>query len=174
MSEESQKPVEESAPSDLELAKSEAEKFKNEYLYLRADFDNYKKSVIKERSEMMKFGSERIFVEVLEIMDNFDRALSYEVKPENLENFLKGVKMISSEIRGLLSRFNVAEVPALGQKFDPNIHNAIGTEPTDKIPSGHVSQVLKKPYKLYDRVIRPGQVIIADEPKKAEATTPQE
>lgn len=154
-----------SASNDAEKFKAEAEKFKNEYLYLRADFDNYKKNVIKERSDYMKYGSERVFVELLEVFDNFERALSFEVKPENLQSFVQGVKMIQDEIKQLLGRFGVSELPSEGAKFDPNIHNALSTEPTDKVSPGCISQVLKKPYKLHDRVIRPGQVIIAEQPK---------
>ncbi len=155
-----------SAEDQIAALKGEVDKFKNEYLYLRADFDNYKKNAIKERSETIKFGSERVFVELLEVCDNFERALSFEVKPENLQSLYQGFKLINEELKSLLTRFNVHELPTQGVKFDPNIHNALSTEVTDKVPPGHVTQVFKKPYKLHDRVIHPGQVVIAQEPKK--------
>lgn len=144
---------------------AELQKWKNDYLYLRADFDNYKKSVIKERSDLLKYGSERVFVDLLEVVDNFDRALNVEITKDNLDSVLKGIRLIHDEMKAVLTRFGVQELPALGQKFDPNIHNALSTEPTDKFPSGHISQVFKKPYKLYERTIRPGHVVIAVEPK---------
>jgi molecular chaperone GrpE len=156
------------AQMELETAKAEALKFKNDFLYLRAEFDNYKKSVIKERADVLKYGAERVFVELLEVVDNFERALESEITKENFEAVLKGIKLIHGEIKSVLNRFGVQELPALGQKFDPNIHNALSTEPTTKVPSGHVSQVFKKPYKLHDRVIRPGHVVIAVEPKSDE------
>lgn len=158
--------AEPTAEEQIATLKADVEKFKNEYLYLRAEFDNYKKGVIKERSDMIKYGGERIFVELLEVCDNFERALGFEVKPENLESLYQGFKLIHEELKSLLGRFSVSEVPAQGAKFDPNVHNALGTEPTGTVPVGHISQVFKKPYKLHDRVIRPGQVIIAQEQKE--------
>jgi molecular chaperone GrpE len=154
------------ADEQIAALKAEVEKYKNEFLYLKADFDNYKKAAIRERSDMLKFGSERVFAELLEVCDNFERALAFEVKPENLQSLYQGFKLINEELKSLLTRFGVTEIPSQGAKFDPNVHNALGTEPTDKIPAGHISQVFKKPYKLHDKVIRPGQVIIAQEPKK--------
>lgn len=147
--------------AQMEKLRAELEKYKNDYLYLRADFDNYKKNVIKERADYIKYGCERVFVELLEVVDNFDRALSYEITPDKIESFVKGIRLIQDELKLLLTKFNVIELPAYGEKFDPNIHNALGTEPTDQVPSGHVSKVLKKPYKLHERTIRPAQVIIA-------------
>lgn len=175
MSEENNVPKNQATPEEaatptieeqIGLLKAETEKWKNEYLYLRADFDNYKKHAIKERSETIKYGSERVLSELLEVCDNFERALSFEVKPENLQSLYQGFKLIHDELKALLGRFNVQEIPAHGAKFDPNIHNALSAESTDKVPPGHVSQVFKKPYKLHDRIIRPGQVVIAQEPKK--------
>lgn len=157
------------ASSELSSALADAAKWKNEYLYLRADFDNYKKSVIKERSDMLKYGSERVFTELLEIVDNFERALETDVTKDNFESLVKGIKLIHGEIKSVLGRFGVQELPAMGLKFDPNIHNALSTEPTDAVPPGHISQVFKKPYKLHDRIIRPGHVVIAVEPKSEES-----
>lgn len=156
------------ASSDpLEEAKAEVAKWKNEYLYLRADFDNYKKAAIKERSDYLKYGSERVFVELLEVVDNFERALSMDVNKDNYESLVKGVQLIHDELKSVLQRFGVTELPSKGEKFDPHIHNALSTEVTAQVPAGHISQVFKKPYKLHDRVIRPGQVVIATEPPES-------
>ena len=144
------------------LAK-ELEKARNDFLYLRADFDNYKKNVIRERSELVKYGSQNVFVELLEVVDNFERALSSQVKSDNIESFKQGLSLIAQELRALLTRFGVSELPSEGVKFDPNLHNALGTEPSAAVPPGHITKVLKKPYRLHDRTIRPGQVIIATE-----------
>ncbi len=154
--------------TELQSALADSLKWKNDYLYLRADFDNYKKSVIRERADILKYGSERVFTELLEIVDNFERALESEVTKDNFESLLKGIRLIHGEMKTVLNKFGVQEIPAMGLKFDPNIHNALSTEPTAKVPSGHISQVFKKPYKLHDRIIRPGHVVIAVEPKGEE------
>ncbi len=141
------------------------EKLKNEYLYLRADFDNYKKSVIKERSDIIKYGSERVFNELLEVLDNFERALQTQVNPENINTFKTGVELIAAEMKKMLQRFGVQEIECQGVAFDPSVHEALSSEETTEIQPGHVARVFRKAYKLHDRVIRPAQVVVAKEPK---------
>jgi molecular chaperone GrpE len=143
--------------------KKQIEKLQSDILYLKADFENYKKRMIKERSDVIKYGSENLVVALLDLLDNFDRAMSMEIKPENIQSFADGIKMISNEFRNVLNRFGVTEVKALGENFDPAHHEAMGTEPTDEYPPGSISKVFTKPYKLHDRLIRPGKVIIAQE-----------
>lgn len=146
--------------------KTQIEKLQSDILYLKADFENYKKRMIKERSDVMKYGSESMIVALLDLLDNFERAMSIEIKPENIQSFADGVKMISGEFKNILNRFGVNEIKALGENFDPTHHEAMGTELTNKYKPGHVSQVFTKPYKLHDKLIRPGKVIVAQEAKK--------
>lgn len=143
-----------------------AEKYKNDFLYLRAEFENYKRNVLKERSELLKYGSERVIVDVLGVLDNFERALEAKVSPENLGNFVKGIEMTHQELKNVLTKNGVSEVPAIGLAFDPSIHEALSSEETDSVKPGHISRVFKKPYKLHDKVVRTGQVIVAKEPTK--------
>ncbi|HAG91003.1 MAG TPA: nucleotide exchange factor GrpE, partial [Bdellovibrionales bacterium] len=83
---------------------------KQDYLYLAADFENYKKNAIKERSELVKFGNERVLRDLLEVMDNMERALIAHTGEETKESLASGVEMIVSEMRGLLQKFGVKEV----------------------------------------------------------------
>lgn len=152
---------EKSTDGALAAAKADAEKFKNEFLYLRAEFENYKKNVIKERSDLRKYGSERLVADLLGVLDIFETALHTELTPESLATFKKGIEMTASELRSVLQRHGVTEVTSKGQPFDPAIHEALSSEETDELPSGTVTKVFKKPYKLHDRVVRPGQVIVA-------------
>lgn len=151
--------------SESEL-KAHIEKLQSDILYLKADFENYKKRMIKERSDVMKYGSENLIVSLLDLLDNFERAMSMEITTDNVQSFSDGIKMISGEFKNVLNRFGVTEVKALGENFDPTNHEAMGTEPTDEYAPGKVSKVFTKPYKLHDRLIRPGKVVIAQEVKK--------
>ena len=162
-------PIEEgkSAASETEKLKAEAEKYKNEYLYLMADFENYKKQAIKERSQLIKFGSERLVVSLLEVLDNLERALQTEVTPDNLDSFVDGVKMTRTELSKVLKNFGVEEVPSEGVAFDPNVHEALSSQQTEDVPEGHIVSAYKKAYKLHDRVVRPAQVIVATPPKES-------
>jgi molecular chaperone GrpE len=146
--------------------RAEAEKFKNEYLYLLAEFDNYKKNVIKERSDLRKYGSERLIVEVLGGLDLLDRALEAQVNAENIESFRKGIELTSSQLKSSLQKFGVEELPAQGAQFDPSMHEALSSEESSTIAAGFISQVFRKPYKLYERVVRPGQVVVARAPSQ--------
>ncbi len=151
--------------SELETAQEDVQKWKNEYLYLRAEFDNYKKHAIKERSDLLKFGIERIARDILEVMDNFERALQTKVTPENLSTFETGVKMTAKELKEALTKHGIQEVPSENQPFNPQFHEAISSEPTTATAEGNVTKVFKKPYKLHDKVIRMGQVVVATAPK---------
>ncbi|MBO9668000.1 MAG: nucleotide exchange factor GrpE [Bdellovibrio sp.] len=143
----------------------QVEKYKNDFLYLRAEFENYKRNAIKERSDLIKYGGERFIRDLLEVVDNFDRALQVNVTPENLPTFKQGVEMTAQELKNLLTRHAVTEVPTEGVPFDPAVHEALSSEATDKVAPGHVARVFKKPYKLHDKVIRTGQVVVAKKPE---------
>lgn len=151
--------------SEIQKLQEQAEKFKNDFLYLRAEFENYKRNAIKERSDLVKYGGERFIRELLEVVDNFERALSTNVGPENFSTFKQGVEMTAQELRALLQRHAVTEIPSQGAPFDPMIHEALGSEPTEQVAPGHIARVFKKPYKLHDKVIRPGQVVVAKKPE---------
>jgi molecular chaperone GrpE len=150
--------------SETDALKAQVEKFKNDYLYLRAEFENYKRNAIKERSELIKYGNERLLVDLLGVLDNFDRALEVKATADNLSTYVKGVEMTAQEFRQALQKNGVTEVPSQGQVFDPAMHEALSSEETDSVKPGHISRVFKKAYKLHDRVIRPGQVVVAKTP----------
>lgn len=153
--------------AELERTREDAEKWKKDYLYLRADFDNYRKSVVKERSDLIKYGSERFLVDLLDVFDNFERALELEINANNLNQFKDGIQLTAAELRRILEKHGVKEVQTAGEAFNPAFHEALSSEETDSVAPGHVSRVFKKAYKLHDRVIRPAQVVVAKEPQKS-------
>ncbi len=152
--------------AELERAREDAEKWKKDYLYLRADFDNYRKSVVKERSDLVKYGTERFLVDLLEVFDNFERALELDVNSNTLIQFKDGIQLTAAELRKILQKHGVREILSAGEAFNPAFHEALSSEETTAVPAGHVSRVYKKAYKLHDRVIRPAQVVVAKEPTK--------
>jgi molecular chaperone GrpE len=147
--------------ADPAKLQADLEKAKSDYLYLLADFDNYRKNAIKERSELNKYGSERFIREFLNVFDNFERALEAEVTEDNKDKWREGVQMIATELRALLQLFGVEEVKSEGEVFDPSKHEALSSEPRDDMPAGHVARVFKKAYRLHDKLIRPAQVTVS-------------
>lgn len=150
-------------PAEASPIKSvESEKFKTDYLYLQAEFDNYRKQVIKERSQLVKYGSERVLVEILGVLDNLQRALSAGPST-NLESLQKGMELISVQLKAVVEQFGITEVPSEGVKFDPTTHEALSSEETDQVTPGHVLRVFRRAYKLHDKLVRPAQVVVAKE-----------
>lgn len=154
-------PDSETDPNSTLLA--ENEKLKSDLLYLKAEFDNYKRNAIKERSNLVKFGNERLIVELVDVLDIFDTALNTEVNPENIDSFVEGMKMTSSQLKSKLENFGVTSDSPMGKNFDPAMHEALSSEPTDQYEPGQISQVFKKLYQLHSKVIRPAQVVVAKE-----------
>lgn len=169
MSNESNSPAENAQTEGAELSQvqkiqEEAEKFKNDYLYLRAEFENYKRHSIKERSDLSKYGAERIVRDLLEAVDNFERALSFQVTPDNFKTFVQGVQMTQAEIKNILNKHGVTEVQTDGSPFDPSVHEALSAEPSHDVAPGYVLRTFKKAYKLHDKLVRPAQVVVASKP----------
>ena len=128
------------------------------YLRLLAEFQNYKKRIEKEKSDLYSYANEKIMTELLEVMDNFERALE---QPDG-DGFKEGMGMIFDQLGNVLNKEGLAEIDALGLDFDPNVHNALMTEETDEYESGKVSAVMQKGYTLNGKVIRPSMVKVVE------------
>jgi molecular chaperone GrpE len=140
--------------------KNEIDELKRQNLYLLADFDNYRKQAIKERSDLAKYGNESIVREFLSVLDNLERAAATELKPETMETYKNGVQMIVAQFKKALEKFGVEEVNPEGQLFDPAMHEALSSSNEPDLPANTVTQVLSKAYKLKGKVIRPAQVVV--------------
>ncbi len=146
---------------EFEKLRADYDKLKNDFLYLGAEFENYKKHSIKERSELSRYGGERIVRDLLEVVDNFERALAAAQTSENKENLQDGLVLIYRGLQSLLNKHGVQEVDPMGQPFDPNSHDALTSEETDEYPPGTVIRVFKKAYRMHERLLRPAQVVVA-------------
>lgn len=144
-----------------EKAGEEDEELKTKYLRLMADFQNFRRRTEKDKSDIYARANESIVMELLTVSDNFERALAEDAASAD-ENFLKGMQLIFDQFKGVLEKFGVAEIEAEGADFDPNFHNAVMMEDTDKVESGKVSEVLQKGYTLNGRVIRASMVKVAN------------
>lgn len=137
----------------------------DKYLRERADLENYRKRVQKEKEEILKYGNESFIVEILPALDNLERAVSHATE-ESLSAVIEGVKLTSSMILSALKKFGVTQLEApAGTPFDPAFHQAMGqVESADQEPNTVVSEY-QKGYLLNDRLIRPAMVTVAVAPK---------
>ena len=138
----------------------EDEDLNTKYLRLMADFQNYKKRTEKQKSEIHAYANEKIVLKLIEVMDNFERALGADVSEG--DSFKQGIEMIFKQLSDVLTDAGVKEIEAESTVFDPNFHNAVMMEDTDKVESGMVSEVLQKGYTLNGKVIRPAMVKVAN------------
>ncbi|WP_314011428.1 nucleotide exchange factor GrpE [Mogibacterium diversum] len=130
------------------------------YLRLMAEFQNYKKRVAKEKSDIHSYANEKIVTELLEVLDNFERALATD-NSTDVEGYAQGMKLIFNQLLGVLTKSGLVEVKALGEEFDPNMHNAVMTADSEEYDSNKVCSVLQKGYTLNGKVIRPSMVTVA-------------
>ncbi len=137
-------------------------------LRVLADFDNFKKRAIKERSELQKYAGENLVVDLLEVLDNFERAL------ENIDSdqtqFKEGVKLIHRMLGDVLRKHGIAAESAIGKKFEPQKHNALSQSPSESVETGHVVSELKKAYFYKDKLIRIGDVVVSSGPAVSPAS----
>lgn len=137
------------------------------YLRLAADFDNYKKRTAREFGEIVKGANTRLLQELIEIKDNFERALKGESSQGDTNAYRKGVELIYSQLTALLERENVKSVEAVGQPFNPNLHEAMLQQESDQYQEGIVCKELQKGYQLNGKVLRHARVIVSSGKKKA-------
>lgn len=151
------------APEEKADSVKTAEQQKKEddekYMRLMAEFQNYKKRVAKEKQDIQSFANEKIITELLEVLDNFERSLEHSGDAD--ENYVKGMEMIFQQLKTAMEKAGLKEIQALGEDFDPAVHNAVMQEESDELESGKVSKVLQKGYKLNDKVIRAAMVAVA-------------
>ena len=123
-----------------------------------ADFDNFRKRAERDRQEQKRYALFDPLREFLTVTDNLDLALSAQGPAEDLK---RGVEMIHRQMIELLRRFGVTEVSAVGQPFDPTVHEAVAREESAEVKSPTVAAELRRGYKLHDRLLRPAMVKVA-------------
>jgi molecular chaperone GrpE len=141
----------------------EKETLQDRLLRTAAEFDNYRKRAERERRELSEHAASDVLLELLPIVDNFERALQAPAGGDP-EAFRKGIEMIHRQMLDLLRKRNVTPIDALGTDFDPQFHQAVIQEASDEHREGEVMQELQRGYKLGDRLLRPAMVKVAKRP----------
>lgn len=156
--------VQEDPIQKLERERSELEaknkELHNQYLLAMADFDNYRKRMIKEKQEAFDYANVNLLSDLLESLDNFDRALDAAASATDVASVVDGVKMIKNQLVSMLeNKYNLAGYGEKGDAFDPNIHEAIGSMQAP-VAEPVCSEVYLKGYKLKERIIRHAKVMV--------------
>ena len=155
----------EELPTEEDLLEKERTKSKNmeeRYLRVNAEFENYKKRMIRESSDRFKYFNLDLIKELLPSLDNIDRAISH-AKSDNtdVEGMIVGLEMVTKMTHEVFEKFGVTKVKTVGEEFDPNIHQAVGVDDSDSVPDNQVVEECLKGYTLHGRIIRPAMVRVS-------------
>ena len=144
---------------ELEALKKKAAEQEEKYLRLAAEYDNYRKRTAKEKENLWTEAKVDTVKTLLPVYDNLERAMNQETADEA---YKKGVEMTMKQLRELLDKLGVTEIPALGQTFDPNLHNAVMHIEDDKLGENTIAQVFQAGFQCGDKVVRFAMVQVAN------------
>ena len=143
----------------LQDALAQSDEFKDGWQRARAEFDNYRKRIERENSLVYQNAVGNVVKRYLPVMDDLERAL--QARPEDLP-WAAGIELIYRKLQSILDSEGIKRIEAVGEAFDPTLHEAIGQEPSQDIPCGHIIGVVQNGYTLGEKVLRPALVRVAE------------
>jgi molecular chaperone GrpE len=151
----------------VETLEKEAADNHDRLLRMAAEFDNYKKRATREMNDFRKFANENFAKALLPVVDSMDLAIESSSNDKHVNNsMVEGVNMTLKEILKIFEQFGVKRFESIGNTFDPNLHQAVMQEETDKFPENTVSKELQKGFMIHDRLLRPAMVVVSKQPEK--------
>ena len=153
---------EETEKDIIEKERSHASNMEERFLRVNAEFENYKKRILRENSERFKYFNLDLIKELLPSLDNLERAIAH-AKSENkdFESMIEGLEMVNKMTHEVFEKFGVSRIDTVGEIFDPNIHQAVGVVQSDSVPENHIVEECLGGYLLHDRIIRPAMVRVS-------------
>jgi len=146
--------------AQLEEKNREAAEKTDQWIRLRAEFENFKKRMQKEKSDLIKFGNESLLKVMLPTLDNLARAIDHGRSAKENSSLLEGVEITQKQFFSTLERFGVKPIQAVGEIFDPEKHEAVSQQESDQEPSRVIAEV-EKGYFFHNRLLRPAKVIVS-------------
>lgn len=144
------------------------------YVRLSADFENFRKRTQKEKSNLFKYGHENLIIDLLPVIDNFERAVEHAKQAKDIEAIQTGIQMIFNQLINNLEKHGVHSKQAQGQEFDPNQHEAISHVESNDVDPNHVIEEMQKAYFLHDKLLRPALVSVSKGSTTDNASIPEE
>ena len=159
---EEEQPAKEETPEDkIAALEAELEKSQKEYLFLMAEFDNYRKRTVKEKAELIKNGGEKAMLGLLPVIDDFERAIDAIDKSSDVEGLKEGVDLIYNKFMKYLESQQVKPMESTGTDFDADIYEAVTTFPApDESMKGKVIDTVQKGYTINEKVLRHAKVVV--------------
>ncbi len=152
-----------SGPSEFELLKNERDQMLDRLARLQAEFENARKRAEREKAEFRDHVTGSVVELFLPVLDNFELALNSEGSAEQLRS---GISLIVKQMEEILAKLQVNAIPALGEEFDPRVHEALGAVERDDVPDQHVAEEIRRGYKIREKLLRPALVRVAHNDKQ--------
>ena len=151
------------ASADEAAAKLQVEidRQRDQSLRDRADLENTRKRLQREKEDAVKYANSSLLEKLLPVVDNFEMGMMMARQAPGAESVVLGMTMVQKQLEGFLNDNGMQSIDAVGQKFDPNLHEALGEEANAEVPEGQVIRVQRKGYKLRDRLLRPASVFVS-------------
>ena len=147
--------------AEVDRLRLELEETKNRLLRAMADLENYRARMNRQMAEERKYASIELLRELLPIWDNIGRALEAVSASHNLDVLVEGVQMVHAQFLEVLKKHHCEKIEAMNQPFDPNFHASVAQFPSAKHPANTVIEEVQAGFRLFDRVVRPSQVVLA-------------
>ena len=149
--------------SEVSEEQNAANEWRDKYLRLSAEFDNYRKRTLKEKAELTVMGGERVIKSLLPVLDDMDRALDAMQNSEDIESVRSGIELIGNKMRDMLSAEGLKEIEAIGLELDTDFHEAVATTPApNRRGRGKIVDVAQKGYTFKDKVVRHSKVVVGE------------
>ncbi len=155
------------APSELQSAQAERDKLREQLLRTAADFDNFRKRTKRDLDDARQRAKDELIRDLLPIFDNLERALQTAGGASDMSSVIEGVRMVLKLFEDTAERVGLTRVPAVGERFDPAVHEAIQQRETDEQPPGTVIAEVVAGYRFGERLVRPAMVVVARKPAAA-------
>src|SRR5882762_11999364 len=141
-------------------------RFRDLAMRSQADFENYKKRCTREKEEAIKYANKSLLEKLVSIVDHFELGLEAARGEGEKSPIYSGMSQVLKQLQDFLAENGLQPIDAIGQKFDPNLHEAIAHEPSDEVPEGVVIRQTRRGYRLKDRLLRPSAVVVSSGPAK--------
>jgi molecular chaperone GrpE len=143
---------------------ADLDRFRDLALRTQADFENYKKRAAREKDEAIKYANSALLEKLIPIVDNFELGLEAARGEGENSPVFSGMSMVLKQLMDFLTDNGLQPIDATGQKFDPNLHEAIAHEPSEEFPEGVVVRQTRRGYRMKDRLLRPSSVVVSSGP----------
>lgn len=149
------------AQEQLKVKSDEAAANHEEFLRKHAEFENFRKRMEREKSEVTKFGHEKLIHELLPVLDSLEKAIEHADESHDFKDLMGGVQLVLKQFLQAMEKFGLVPIEARGKPFDPNLHEAVGHHESDEHPPDHVVEVFRRGYALHNRLLRPSMVTVS-------------